>query len=75
MNFKNAISWFEIPAVNLDRAQRFYETIFEMKMTVLDLQNIKMRLFPLDDKMDVGGSLVDSGGFISLLLPKGPFFI
>lgn len=32
-------------------------------MTPLDLDNIKMRMFPIEDQMGVGGSLCDSGGF------------
>jgi uncharacterized protein len=63
MTFKNAISWFEIPASDLSRAQKFYETIFEVSMNTLDLPNIKMRMFPLEDMVGVGGSVVDSGGF------------
>ena len=27
MAHRNALNWFEIPAINLDRAQKFYETI------------------------------------------------
>lgn len=60
---KNAISWFEIPASDLDRATKFYETIFGIKLNPLDLPNIKMRMFPLDDMTGVGGAVVDSGGF------------
>ena len=63
MVFKNAISWFEIPTKDLNRAQRFYETIFDMKMTPLDLPQIKMRMFPLEDMMDVGGALVHNDQF------------
>jgi predicted enzyme related to lactoylglutathione lyase len=64
MNFTNAISWFEIPATDLTRAQKFYETIFDMQMIPLDLPNFKMRMFPLEDMQNgVGGALVDSGGF------------
>ena len=60
----NAISWFEIPATDLDRAQKFYETIFDITLNPMDLPNIKMRMFPLDDmKNGVGGAIVDSGGF------------
>jgi len=60
----NAISWFEIPATNLDRAQKFYESIFGISMMSMDLPNIKMRLFPLDDPMNgVGGAVVESNGF------------
>jgi predicted enzyme related to lactoylglutathione lyase len=61
---KNAISWFEIPTIDINRAQKFYEIIFGISMTPMDLPNIKMRMFPLDDNMSqVGGALVDSGGF------------
>jgi len=60
---QHAISWFEIPATDLARAQAFYETIFGIKMTALDLPNIRMRMFPIEDRMGVGGALVDSGGF------------
>lgn len=60
---KNAISWFEIGTIDLERATKFYETIFNIKLNPLDLDNIKMRMFPLEDMMGVGGALVDSGGF------------
>lgn len=60
---QHAISWFEIPTTDLKRAQNFYETILSIKMIPLDLPNIKMRMFPVNDAMAVGGSLVDSGGF------------
>ncbi len=60
----NAISWFEIPTTDLNRAQKFYETIFGISMIAMDMTNIKMRMFPLDDMVNgVGGALVDSGGF------------
>lgn len=69
---KNAISWFEIPATDLDRATKFYETIFGIKLNPLDLPNIKMRMFQLEDMMGVGGALVDSGGFHKPSLTDGP---
>ena len=69
----NAISWFEIPATNLERAQQFYETIFGISMIPMDMDNIKMRMFPLDDMMtQVGGAVVDSGGFHKPSLTEGP---
>jgi len=56
---KNAISWFEIPSTDLPRAQKFYETIFGITLNPLDVANIKMRMFPLDDMMnEVGGAIV-----------------
>ena len=70
---KNAISWFEIPTTDIYRAQKFYETIFSISMMPMDLPNIKMRMFPLDDMMtQVGGALVDSGGFHKASATDGP---
>ena len=61
---ENAISWFEIGATDLDRATKFYETVFGVKLTVMDMPNIKMRMFPIDNMQSgVGGAVVDSGGF------------
>jgi predicted enzyme related to lactoylglutathione lyase len=58
MAFKHAISWFEIPATDINRAQTFYETIFDMKMIPLDFPNISMRMFPLEDMQNgVGGAI------------------
>ncbi|HSK12907.1 MAG TPA: VOC family protein [Phnomibacter sp.] len=63
---QNAISWFEIPTVDLDRATRFYEAIFGISLIPLDMDNIKMRMFPVDDMENgVGGSLVHSEGFFT----------
>jgi uncharacterized protein len=69
---KNAISWIEVPATNLDRAQKFYETILNISLTRLDLPNMKMRMFPIDDPMGVGGAIVDSGGFHKPSATDGP---
>jgi predicted enzyme related to lactoylglutathione lyase len=69
----NAISWFEIPATDLSRAQKFYETIFGIILNPLDMPNIKMRMFPLDNMMTgVGGAIVDSGGFHKPSVTDGP---
>ncbi len=72
MTQKNAISWFEIPAKDLNRAQQFYEKILDITMWPLDLVNIKMRMFPIEDQMGVGGSLCDSGGFHKPSDTEGP---
>lgn len=70
---QNAISWFEIPTTDIDRAQKFYEAIFGMTMIPMDMPNIKMRMFPLDDMMtQVGGALCDSGGFHKASATDGP---
>lgn len=70
---KHAISWFEIPAMDIDRAQKFYEAIFDIKMQTMDFGNTKMRAFPLDNPMEgIGGTLIDSGGFHKPSLTDGP---
>jgi len=73
MAFNNAISWFEIGTSDLNRATKFYETIFGVTLTPLDLDNIKMRMFPLENMMtNVGGAIVDSGGFHKPSATDGP---
>lgn len=72
MSLKNLVSWVEIPATDLDRAQKFYEDIFEVKLIKMDFPNLRMRMFPLDDAMGVGGALCDSGGFHKPSLTSGP---
>jgi uncharacterized protein len=69
----NAISWFEIPATDIERAQKFYETIFQMQMQNMDFPGVKMRLFPIDDPMKgIGGSIIDSGGYHKPSATDGP---
>jgi len=64
MTFKNAISWFEIPAIDLNRAQKFYETIFNIQMVPLDTPNFQMRMFPIEDMMNgIGGAISKAEGF------------
>jgi len=73
MIFKNAISWFEIPATDIQRAQKFYESIFDFQMIPMDLQQIQMRMFPTTDMMNgVGGAICTSGGFHVPSEDKGP---
>ena len=69
----NAISWFEIPAIDLARATRFYEAIFDTTLVPVDLSNIRMRMFPLTDMENgIGGAVVDSGGFHKPSATDGP---
>jgi predicted enzyme related to lactoylglutathione lyase len=69
---KNAISWIEIGVSDLDRAQKFYETILDMQMIPMDFPNLKMRMFPVEDMTGVGGALCDSGGFHKPSESDGP---
>ena len=70
---KNAISWFEIPATDLDRATKFYESIFGISFVPLDTPNIKMRLFPIEDQATgVGGAVVYNKEFYKPSATDGP---
>ena len=70
---QNAISWFEIPSSDLARATKFYETIFGVTLAPLDLDNIKMRMFPVDNPAtEVGGAIVYSDGFHKPSATDGP---
>ncbi|MBA2249909.1 MAG: VOC family protein [Chitinophagaceae bacterium] len=73
MQFKNVISWFEIPAIDLDRATKFYETIFAVTLNPMDTPQIKMRMFPVEDMMTgISGAIVYSGGFHKPSATDGP---
>lgn len=60
-NTTNALNWFEIATNDLDRAQKFYEDVFGIKMDSMDMPNLQMRTFPGDGMNGkVGGALVKS---------------
>jgi uncharacterized protein len=63
MTHQNAISWFEIPTTDIERAQKFYEAILEIEMISLDMPNLRMRMFPIRDQMGVGGALTYAPDF------------
>ena len=70
---KHAISWFEIPVKDLQRAQKFYETILEVEMQRIEIENIKMSMFPVENMYEgIGGALVDGGDFYKPSLTDGP---
>lgn len=59
----NAISWFEIPATNYERAKKFYNTVLETEITDSPMPEGKYGMFPYDnDNNGVGGGLVEMEG-------------
>jgi predicted enzyme related to lactoylglutathione lyase len=57
----NALNWFEISVTDMDRAKKFYEEIFGIKMETQDMMGMKMAYFPADMMGGkVGGGLVES---------------
>jgi predicted enzyme related to lactoylglutathione lyase len=57
----NVINWFEIAVSDIERATKFYETIFSVKMEPWEGPDLKMALFPADSAKGVlGGALAQS---------------
>ncbi len=62
--FKSAINWFEIPAVDFDRAVRFYGAIYAFDMPTRDMGHIKMGFFQHEQDTGTGGAIVSGDGYI-----------
>jgi predicted enzyme related to lactoylglutathione lyase len=55
----NSVSWFEIPVENMERAVKFYETVFGVKLQREKMGPLDMAWFPwIDTAPGSGGSLV-----------------
>ena len=59
---KNAISWFEIPAADFDRAVAFYSTVLATEIQKAEFMGEPQAVFPTDqnDMTSVGGAIVRS---------------
>jgi hypothetical protein len=56
---KNAISWFEIPTAQLDKAQAFYEAVLGRPMRREDMGPSQGAVFAYDPEQDgTGGALM-----------------
>ncbi len=62
----NAISWFEIPVSNLERATKFYSNILGgVKFEQQEAMGTRMAFFPTDrEGMGVGGSLTQGSDYV-----------
>lgn len=63
----NPVDWFEIYVQDMDRAKKFYETVFQVKLTNLSNpgdSNMKMEVFPFstEDLPNASGALVQIQG-------------
>ncbi len=55
----NMVGWFEIPVQNMDRAQKFYENVFDISISIHDFGGLLMGWFPnAPGKSGATGSLV-----------------
>ena len=57
---RDAIHWFEIPVTDLDRAQRFYETLFARTMRREQMGPQTLAVFDYENGAGIGGALLQS---------------
>jgi predicted enzyme related to lactoylglutathione lyase len=60
----HVVNWFEIPVKDLDRAIRFYEKVFEVKLSTEEMTGLKMAMFPFKQGTPgAAGSLVQGASY------------
>jgi predicted enzyme related to lactoylglutathione lyase len=58
-------NWFEIPVKDLDRAAKFYEKVFDVKLSREDMAGLKMAMFPFTQGAPgAAGSLVQAESYV-----------
>lgn len=50
----NMVVWFEIPVSDMERAKKFYETVFKIDINIVDFGGLLMGWFP--DRGEVNGA-------------------
>ena len=63
MDAKNALTWFEIPATDLARATRFYETVLAHKLKPESMGPLQLSVFSYEQP-GVGGCLIAGDGHL-----------
>ncbi|TXB66899.1 VOC family protein [Vicingus serpentipes] len=59
----NALNWFEIPALDIERSKKFYETIFDIEMTLMDMGDEKLALFPFEPGTGKASGAIATGEY------------
>ncbi|WP_281540428.1 VOC family protein [Maribacter aestuarii] len=63
---RNMVGWFEVPVTNMERAKKFYETVFDISIAIHELGDFIMGWFPMSpDKPGATGSLVQHNMYVS----------
>lgn len=61
----NVVGWFEIPVTDMERAAKFYEAVFEIKIQLQDFQDVQMGWFPFNEAAPgAAGALVKHADYI-----------
>lgn len=60
----NALSWFEIPVSDFERAKTFYQKIFDYEMPEMNMEGVRMGIFLHDrDNGGIGGAICSGQGY------------
>ncbi len=62
---ENSLNWFEISVKDIARAKKFYEKIFGIKMSQMEMMGMQMAFFPWE-----GGSGKANGGLCQSKMHK-----
>jgi hypothetical protein len=63
---KNPVCWFDIYVSNLERAKKFYETVFNIRLVDLPGEWGRQSLFPFDhESRNISGALVEKVDLIA----------
>ncbi|MCK0147011.1 VOC family protein [Arenibacter sp. F26102] len=61
----NMVGWFEIPVNDMERAKKFYESVFKISISIHELDGLVMGWFPsASGKTGAMGSLVQHSMYI-----------
>jgi predicted enzyme related to lactoylglutathione lyase len=63
MHKDDALTWFEIPAADLGRATRFYETILDRSLKTETMGTSTLSIFPYEQP-GVGGCIIAGNGHV-----------
>ena len=62
---RNALTWFEIPVADFDRAKIFYETIFDYEMPEQQMGPNRMGFFLYEQQQGgIGGAIVQGEWYV-----------
>ena len=58
---ESALNWFEISVNDIARAKKFYEKVFDIEMSQMEMMGVQMAFFPTDNMSgNISGGLVQS---------------
>ncbi len=61
---KNMVNWFEIPVKDIERAKKFYEMVFDVKLQDMPMNMEGYRMYVFEHGKDtVSGALVQGAGY------------